>query len=495
MRASGILMHITSLPGPNGIGSLGKPAFDFVDFLTRAGQSCWQVLPLNPTGFGDSPYQSFSAFAGNPYLIDLEELVERGLLPRQEIDSVVWSHTPNRVDYGILSQNRNAVLRHAWDRFKEQPDPAFHEFVRQEGYWLEDYALYMTLKEHFPGRGWQDWDTPLRLREENALREYRQMLREDIHFQYFLQFLFDRQWQKLRAYAKEKGISIIGDVPIYVPLDSADVWAEPQLFQLDENRRPKLVAGVPPDAFSQDGQLWGNPLYDWEKMKVDGYGWWMSRLRKAAQMYDVVRLDHFRGFESYWAVPAGEVTAKNGFWKKGPKHDFIYTIQESLPGLSFIAEDLGCLTDEVRQLQRDSGYPGMKVLQFAFSPGEESIYLPHHHIPNSVCYTGTHDNQTMLQWFQEADPQTLDFAKKYMGLNREEGFVWGVIRNGMASVSDLFIAQMQDYLELGGEARMNFPGTMTDKNWTWRADCDMITGMLADRIREITGRYGRLPGR
>ncbi len=493
MRASGILMHITSLPGPNGIGSLGKPSFRFVDFLAQAKQSYWQVLPLNPTGFGDSPYQGFSAFAGNPYVIDLEALVEQGLLTRQEVDSTVWSYAPNRVDYGTLSRQRSSVLRHACRRFMEQPTADFEDFIQREGSWLEDYALFMALKTHFPGTGWQNWEAPVRLREEGALQEYRQKLAQEIRFQYFLQYVFDRQWRSLRQYAKEKGISIIGDVPIYVPLDSADVWANPELFQLDEERCPKLVAGVPPDAFSEDGQLWGNPLYDWEKMEQDGYGWWMKRLAKAAEMYDVVRLDHFRGFESYWAVPAGEPTAKNGSWVKGPDHAFIRAIEKNLPDLAFIAEDLGVLTQEVRQLCKDSGYPGMKVLQFAFAPGVDSEYLPHHHVPNSVCYMGTHDNQTTCQWFREADPQTLEFAKRYMGLTREEGYVWGMIRTGMASVSKLFVVQMQDYLELDADARMNFPGTMTDKNWTWRAEDGMINEDLAQRIGKLTELFGRAP--
>ena len=493
MRASGILMSITSLPGPHGIGTLGKGAYDFIRFLRRAGQAYWQLLPLSPTGYGDSPYQAFSTFAGNPYLIDLETLVDQGLLRRQEVDEVAWCRQEDRVDYGALYQNRGRVLRLAYQRFLGMPNRAFQLFVQTQQDWLQDYALFMALKEEFGGREFLTWPEEIRLRKFDAMTWYREKLKYQIVFQYFLQYEFFEQWNRLRAFAREQGVQLIGDVPIYVPLDSADAWAGCELFQLDEDRRPRQVAGCPPDAFAADGQLWGNPLYDWQRMKETGYAWWLRRLGAAARMYDVVRLDHFRGFESYWAVPAGEKTARNGQWLPGPGMDFVNAVRRALPELRFIAEDLGFLTPEVRRLQQDSGYPGMKVLEFAFDSREPSDYLPHRYTKDSVCYTGTHDNQTLLQWFQESDPSDVAYAKRYLGLSQEEGYVWGMIRGGMSSVSDLFVAQMQDYLELPGEARMNFPGTLSNQNWTWRAKNGIITDKLADKIRDMTQLFGRLP--
>ena len=490
MRKSGILMHISSLPSPYGIGTMGKCAYEFVDFLEAAGQAFWQILPLSPTGYGDSPYQSFSTFAGNPYLIDLDSLVEEGLLTREELESTSWGESETRVDYGCLYNNRSKLLKIAFNRFTA--DGAFLGFVEENVWWLEDFGLFMALKEKFRGQPWQKWSVSLMMRLPEIMASYRKELAAEIRFQYFQQYLFFRQWKALRSYANEKGIRIIGDVPIYVPLDSADVWANPQLFQLDSACRPKLVAGCPPDSFTAEGQLWGNPLYDWDRMRETGYGWWIRRLRAAAKMYDVVRLDHFRGFESYWAVPAGDKTAANGSWKQGPGADFIGAVKEALPELSFIAEDLGYLTPEVKKLQQDSGYPGMKVLQFAFDSREESNYLPHTYTPNSVCYTGTHDNLTLQQWFDEASPEDIGLAKAYLGLNGEEGYVWGMIRGCMGSVSDLCVVQMQDYLGLGGEARMNFPGTLSSKNWSWRAAPGFITEDLAAKIFAITKRYARV---
>ncbi len=490
MRKSGILMHITSLPNAYGIGTVGKCAYDFIDFLSRAGQAYWQILPLSPTGYGDSPYQAFSTFAGNHYLIDLDLLIAEGLLEQAEVDSVCWGSDEGRVDYGAMYDNRLKLLHRAYERFC--PNAEFHRFVSENAEWLEDYGLFMALKEKFSGKDWQSWTLSLMMRLPDIMESYRKALQDTIGFHNFLQFTFFRQWSALRSYAAEKGIRIIGDVPIYVPLDSADVWANPQLFQLDGGCRPTAVAGVPPDSFTADGQLWGNPLYDWEKMKATGYVWWIRRLKAAAKMYDVVRLDHFRGFESYWAVPAGDKTAVNGVWQKGPGLDFIRAIQTALPDLDFIAEDLGYVTSEVRRLQEDSGYPGMKVMQFAFDSREESDYLPHTYPVNSVCYSGTHDNYTLAQWFTETAAEDIAFAKAYLGLNEEEGFVQGVIRGCMGSVSKLCIVQMQDYLELGGFARMNFPGTLSQNNWTWRAQKGFITEELTRRIYATTRRYGRL---
>ena len=492
MRKSGILMHISSLPGPYGVGSMGASAYSFVDFLVAAGQSYWQILPLNPTGYGDSPYQSFSTFAGNHYLIDLDLLAERGLLLSEELAQTDWSGSGDRVDFGKLYIERARLLKLAYSRFT--PDEDYNDFLRENALWLEDYALFMAIKEHFHGRDWQNWSVSLLMRLPPVMDAYREELDGSIRFQYFLQYEFFRQWRALRSYANSRGVKIIGDVPIYVPLDSADVWSSHALFQLDASRRPKLVAGCPPDSFSADGQLWGNPIYDWKKHHDEGYHWWIRRMKAAARMYDVVRFDHFRGFESYWAVPAGDKTAANGAWMPGPGMDFVGAIKKALPDLDIIAEDLGFVTEGVKQLLRDSGYPGMKVMEFAFDTREPSArdYLPHRHIVNSVVYSGTHDNLTLQQWFEEADPEDVRAAYDYLGLNRDEGPVWGMIRGAMGSVSKLCIVQMQDYLGLGGESRMNHPGTLTTANWTWRAKPGFATAELAEKIRALTERYDRL---
>ena len=492
MRKSGILMHLTSLPGPYGVGSMGKCAYDFVDFLVAAGQTFWQILPLNPTGYGDSPYQSFSTFAGNHYLIDLDALAKQGLLLPEELEAVNWGSNAGRVDFGLLYLERSRLLKIAHSRFTESVE--YREFVRDNSLWLEDYALFMAIKEHFHGRDWQTWSVSLLMRLKPVIDAYREELKEAIRFQYFLQYEFFRQWKALRSYANSRGIQIIGDVPIYVPLDSADVWANPELFQLDPSRRPTAVAGCPPDGFSADGQLWGNPIYDWDKMHAERYHWWIRRMKAAARMYDVVRFDHFRGFESYWSVPAGAKTAAAGTWRKGPGMDCVGAIKKALPDLPIIAEDLGFVTQEVKDLLRDSGYPGMKVMEFAFDTREPSAkdYLPHCYSENSVVYSGTHDNLTLRQWFDEAAPEDIENAVQYLGLNESEGYIWGMIRGAMGSVSKLCVIQMQDYLEIGGEGRMNHPGTLTSANWTWRAQPGFATKALAQKIRTITERYGRI---
>ena len=489
MRESGILMHITSLPGRYGIGTMGKSAYSFVDFLKKAGQSYWQILPLNPTSYGDSPYQSCSTFAGNHYLIDLDTLVEEGLLKEEELAPIVWCSWENKVDYGKQYDNRLKVLRLAYDRFESNEE--FVSFCRDNGSWLADFALFMALKAANGGKPWYEWETSLKVREPNAIWQARRELRGEVSFYSFVQYLFYKQWTALRAYAHENGIRIIGDVPIYVPYDSADVWANPHLFQMDEELTPTRVAGCPPDAFSDDGQLWGNPLYRWELMAEDGYAWWMSRLAAAGKLYDVIRLDHFRGFEAYWSVPYGDKTARGGKWIKGPDKDFVNAIKKNLPDLDLIAEDLGVLTDEVLELRDGSGFPGMKVLQFAFDSREPSEYLPLAYTPNTVCYPGTHDNMTTRQWLESLPEDAADYAKEYMALTKEEGFVWGVIRTAMSSVSNLCVTAMQDFLNIGKEGRMNFPGTMTDANWTWRAGEDMITDTLAEKINRMTRLYNR----
>ena len=491
MRKSGILMHISSLPGPYGVGSMGAAAYAFVDFLVAAGQSFWQILPLSPTGYGDSPYQSFSTFAGNHYLIDLDALIDEGLLEPEELEDIDWG-SPGRVDYGRLYNERTRLLKRAFSRFDETEE--FREFVRDNGEWLEDYALFMAIKEHFRGRDWQNWSVSLLMRLRPVRDAYREELRDAIWFQYFLQYKFFCQWRALRRYANDRGIKIIGDVPIYVPLDSADVWANPELFQLDASRRPTVVAGCPPDGFSADGQLWGNPIYDWDKMRDERYHWWIRRIKAAAKLYDVVRFDHFRGFESYWAVPAGAKTAAAGAWRKGPGMDFVGAINRALPDLSIIAEDLGFVTEEVKQLLSDSGYPGMKVMEFAFDTREPSAkeYLPHCYPAHSVVYSGTHDNLTLKQWFEETCDEDVQNAVGYLGLNEREGYIWGMIRGAMSSVSELCIIQMQDYLEVGSEGRMNHPGTLTTANWTWRTEPGFATEALAQKIRSLTERYGRV---
>ncbi len=492
MRSSGILMHLTSLPGGHGIGSMGKCAYAFVDYLKSAGQRYWQILPLCPTGYGNSPYQCFSTFAGNHFLIDLDLLVEEGLLTTQETEAIHWGDREDFVDFGLQHQHRTKLLYLAFERYPGSE--AFETFCRENGSWLWDYALFMALKAKHGGRPWHTWEEGLKFRQPEALAAARRELDSEVRFYCFVQFLFFRQWNSLHAYANRQGIRIIGDVPIYVPLDSADVWREPELFWLDENLDPVAVAGCPPDAFTADGQLWGNPLYRWDRLKQTGYDWWARRLRAAGTLYDVTRLDHFRGFESYWAVPFGDATAKNGRWMTGPGLDFVRTLQQRLPDLELIAEDLGYLTREVLELREESGWPGMKVLQFAFDSKEPSNYLPHTYEKNTVCYTGTHDNMTMRQWFDTIDDESLAFARDYMNLSDQEGYVWGTIRTAFASVSDLCIVPMQDLLDLGGEGRMNLPGSLSDDNWTWRATPGQISPELARKLRKLTELYGRLDG-
>ena len=490
-RSSGILMPISSLPSPHGIGTLGAEARKFVDFLADAGQSWWQILPVGPTSYGDSPYQSFSAYAGNPYLIDLDLLCEDGLLTPAEVNAVSWGTDPARVDYSAIYNGRFPLLHLAMERGWERDADKVKAFSEENDAWLPDYALFMALKRHFGMSAWTEWpDEDIRLRRPEAVARYREELADDIRLFTYIQYLFFRQWEALRSYAHEKGIGIIGDLPIYVAMDSADVWADPRAFQLDERNVPAEVAGVPPDYFTADGQLWGNPLYDWDAMKVDGYTWWIRRIAGASRLYDILRIDHFRGLESYWAVPYGETTAKVGRWVKGPGMDLMNVLTEKFPNIQFIAEDLGYLTPEVRQLLEDSGLPGMKVLQFAFDSREAANYLPHTYPRHCVCYAGTHDNSTLMGWKDEAAPADIAMAREYLGLHDEEGFNWGVLRGGQSSVADLFIAQMQDYLGLGSEARMNTPGILGG-NWQWRMLPGQITDELTARIARMTSLYGR----
>ena len=490
MRESGILMHITSLPSAYGVGTMGKEALRFVDFLEKSGQRYWQILPVTPTGFGDSPYQSCSTYAGNPYLIDLELLVEEGLLKKSELKKIRWCDTPERVNFGLMYQNRLKVLRLAYDRFADTA--ALEQFCRENETWIFDFAMFMALKDRHSGKPWYEWEDPFKFRDDAALTEAWYELKPEIDFYCFVQYLFSVQWERLRGYAHKKGVRIIGDVPIYVPLDSADVWSNPHLFDLDESLNPVAVAGCPPDGFSADGQLWGNPLYRWQAHKAENFRWWVQRMGAAGERYDVVRLDHFRGFESYWAIPYGDDTARNGKWMPGPGMDFVGAMQRQLPQVKMIAEDLGFLTREVKDLLKASGYPGMKIVTFAFDSREPSDYLPHTYTPHSVCYTGTHDNMTTRQWFDTAPKAAVAYARQYMNITPDEGDVWGTVRTAMASVSELCIIPMQDYLELGSEARMNTPGVLSSANWTWRASKDYLTAALSKRIYRLTELYGRL---
>ncbi len=491
MRKSGILMHISSLPSPYGIGTMGGQAREFADFLQSAGQSFWQVLPLSPTGFGDSPYQSFSSFAGNPYFIDLDELCLDGLLSRDEYAHLDWGSDPNYVDYGALFKNRFEVLQKAADRLISSQNQAFRIFCTENSYWLEDYALFMALKNSFGGEAWSLWQEDLRSRQPLALEKARADFAPQLDFHRAVQFLFYKQWQALKTYANDRGISIIGDIPIYVAPDSTDVWASPQYFALDEKLTPTQVAGCPPDGFTADGQLWGNPIYKWEALKSSGYSWWINRVAHQFKLYDVLRIDHFRGFDQYYCIPFGAENARDGVWRQGPGMELFHAIKNSLGDKRFIAEDLGFLTDSVRRMVADSGYPGMKVLQFAFDSREDSDYLPHNYHNNCVAYTGTHDNDTINGWFDGAPEGDTTKAREYLRISPDESKPYAMLSGLWGSVADLTVAQMQDLLELGSDGRMNTPGTVSG-NWRWRMVSDAPLEEIAQRLRDMTALYGRL---
>ena len=493
VRSSGVLMPIFSLPSPYGVGTLGRQAREFADFLARSGQSHWQILPIGPTGYGDSPYQSFSSRAGNPYLIDLDELEQQGLLEREEYASLPWGDDPERVDYQALYRLRLPVLRRACDRLLSRPPAAFDRFCLLHQAWLDDYALFMALKEQYGGAPWVAWPEDIRLRRPRAMARAKKELEDDIRFWQGVQYPFFGQWQEFKSYVNGKGISIVGDLPIYVAGDSADVWAAPEQFLLDNQGRPTLVAGVPPDDYSADGQLWGNPLFRWDRMKQDGYAWWLDRVAFQFKIYDVLRLGHFRGFEAYYAIPYGEKTARNGQWLPGPGMDFFRALRRSLGPRPIIAEDLGFLTPEVYQLLADTGFPGMKVLEFGFGdPGEDSEYLPHNYPVHSVAYPGTHDNDTILGWLDSLTPEQAKFARHYLRLSRREGLHWGVLRSLWASPAQLTVVQMQDLLGLDRHARMNTPSTLGG-NWQWRALPEAMSAGLARRLYRETAAYQRLP--
>ncbi len=485
-------MPISSLPSPYGIGTLGAEARKFADFLAAGGQSCWQLLPVGPTSYGDSPYQSFSSFAGNPYFIDLDILAEWGLLEPEEYQFLNWGNDPGQADYELLYKNRFQVLRLAVSRLS-RGDKFEMRGTLWGADWLEDYALFMALKDKFGGASWLDWPEELRLREPASLVLARKELAAEIDFWKWVQHLFFSQWWSLKEYVNQKNISIIGDLPIYVALDSADVWANPDQFQLDENGRPTEVAGCPPDGFSADGQLWGNPLFDWERMKKDGYAWWLKRIAWQFQICDTLRIDHFRGFDSYYAIPYGDATAKNGRWKPGPGIGFFKAVNKALGKKDIIAEDLGFLTPSVHKLLKDSGYPGMKVLEFAFDSRDTgSDYLPHCYSPHCVVYAGTHDNDTIQGWMASAPKKDVSFAKAYLRLSKREGYHWGMMRSAWASPADLAVMQFQDLLGLGSEARMNTPSTLGN-NWKWRALPGTFDEKLSKRLYREMKVYQRLP--
>ena len=494
-RSAGILLPITSLPSEYGIGCFSKSAYDFVDWLKDAEQTYWQILPLGPTGYGDSPYQSFSTYAGNPYMISLEALIEEGVLTKEECDSADFGKKANDIDYEKLYNSRYPLLRKAYERSKISEDKEFQKFTAENEWWLEDYSLFMAIKDRFDGAPWTKWAEDIRLRWNNAMNYYRCELYYDIEFQKYMQYKFYAQWTELKAYANSKGIKIIGDIPIYVAMDSADVWANPELFQLDEDNLPIAVAGCPPDGFAADGQLWGNPLYCWEHHKNTDYKWWVTRLWYCFNLYDVVRIDHFRGFDEYYSIPYGDKTAKNGHWEKGPGIELFKKIEQELGKKQVIAEDLGYMTDSVRQLVKESGFPGMKVLEFAFDSrdtGCRNDYLPHNYTENCVAYTGTHDNQTITSWFGTITEEEQKMAREYLydKYTPKTKLYKSFISLIMRSRADMCIIPVQDYLGLDDKARINRPSTV-GINWRWRLKKNQLTKELQDDILDMAVMYGR----
>ena len=491
MRKSGILLPVSSIPSKYGIGTFSKEAYEFIDFLEKAGQGYWQILPLGPTGYGDSPYQSFSTFAGNPYYIDLEALIEKGWITKKDCDACDFGSEDMYVDYEKIYISRFNILRTAYIHSEIAKDIDFQQFVTDNKFWLKDYALYMAVKHSYDGMSWIEWDEDIRLRKPAAMKAYREKYAQEIEFYEFQQYVFSSQWQNLKKYANNKNIKIIGDIPIYVAFDSADTWANPELFQLDEKCNPIGVAGCPPDAFSVTGQLWGNPLYKWEYHKEEEYGWWMRRIAYCYELYDVVRIDHFRGFDEYYFIPYGDPTAEFGRWEKGPGYDIFKVMKEKLGNKAVIAEDLGFLTPSVNRLVKKTRYPGMKILQFAFDSREESDYLPHNYTNNSVVYTGTHDNDTTMGWYSTFNKKDKAFAKRYLNIKTRKEIHWEFIRAALSSVADTAIIPMQDYLGLGSESRINIPSTLGN-NWRWRLDPGQIDDELAERIRKMAKLYGRV---
>ena len=493
-RSSGILFHPTSLPGKYGIGTLGKEAYAFIDFLKKSRQKLWQIFPLGPTGYGDSPYQSFSSFAGNPYLIDFDLLIEAHLLSEEDLRDVFFGDNEEYIDYGAIYNQKYPLLRKAYENFKSSDNHEMREnlehFKRENASWLNDYSLYISLKNHFNGLPWNEWAHDIKNREHGAMEHYKNELADDIEYHNFIQFLFFKQWGDVKRYANENGIKIIGDIPIFVAADSSDAWANPEIFLFDEERKPVKVAGVPPDYFSATGQLWGNPLYNWQKLKETNYSWWVERVRANLSTCDIIRIDHFRGFEAYWAVPYGDDTAINGQCEPGPGIDLFNAIKSQLGELPIIAEDLGLMTQGVIDLREATGFPGMKILGFAFDSGEENDYLPHTYTKNCVVYTGTHDNDTLIGWFQKAKEEDRQFARDYLNSRSDDEIHWDAIRGAWSSVANMAISPVQDFLGLGSEARINTPGVAAG-NWQWRLRHGVLTDELAERIAKLTRVYSR----
>ena len=490
-RSAGVLLSITSLPSPYGIGTIGKEARAFADFLKEAGQRVWQILPVGPTSYGDSPYQAFSTYAGNPYLIDLDTLCEEGLVTKEELDSIDWGGNPAQVDYEKIYNGRYKVLRIAYENFKKQDQKNYLRFTRKNSKWLKNYALFMALKNKFNMTSWTEWPEGIKMRSEKAVARYQRKLKEEIRFWKFVQFKFYEQWESFRAYVNGLGIKILGDMPIYVAMDSADTWANPEIFQLYDDGDPIAVAGCPPDYFSATGQLWGNPLYDWDYLKETDYEWWFERIAAASKLYDITRIDHFRAFASYYSIPYPAENAINGKWVEGPRIQFCRMMEEALGKIEIVAEDLGTLTPDVTELMEQTGYPGMKVLEFAFDSGEENDYLPHKYTNNCVVYTGTHDNDTVMGWVETAKQSDIDYARSYCKMPPEEPFNWGLIRTAYESRADMAIVPVQDILGLGKDARMNTPST-TGANWSWRVDATALTKELADKLKTLSVNTGRL---
>lgn len=495
-RTAGILLPITSLPSKYGIGCFSKSAYDFVDWLKQAGQTYWQILPLVPTSYGDSPYQSFSTFAGNPYFISLEALIEEGVLTQQECDEVDFGNNENDIDYEKMYNQRYILLRKAYERSNITKNENYLRFLNENSWWLSDYALFMAVKDRFDGVPWTQWAEDIRRRWGFAMDYYRRELYFDIEFHQYMQFKFFEQWYALKNYANQKGIRIIGDIPIYVSMDSADTWAHPELFQIDAQNVPYAVAGCPPDGFAPEGQLWGNPLYRWEYHRDTGYNWWVSRMAYCFNMYDVVRIDHFRGFDEYFSIPYGATTARAGHWEKGPGIELFRRIEQCLGWHEVIAEDLGYVTDSVRHLVWESGFPGMKVLEFAFDSrdtGSANDYLPHNYIENSIAYTGTHDNETLVGWFDSITEQEQELARNYLcdHYTPKELLYKCFISLVMRSNAKTCIIPMQDYLGYDNTCRINQPSTV-GQNWRWRLTQNELTDKLQQEILDMTKRYGRM---
>lgn len=490
-RGAGLLLPISSLPSPYGIGTLGKEAYKFVDYLVEAGQKYWQVLPVGPTSYGDSPYQSFSAFAGNPYFIDLDYLVEEGLITKAQIKKFPWGDNAEYIDYATVYGSRFQILRMAFNNSTYAETKEYAQFEKDNEYWLDDYSLYMAVKFKFDNQEWSKWDYDIKARQPEAIDRYKEELKDDIAFWKFCQFKFFEQWNKLRVYANESGIEIIGDIPIYVAMDSADVWAHKDLFELDEDFEQINVAGVPPDAFSEDGQLWGNPLYNWNRMEECDFEWWKQRMASNSKIYDYIRIDHFIGVVNYYSIEAGCENAKEGVWRQGPGKKLTDAIDSAIGDAKIIAEDLGIVSPAVRELLAETGYPGMNIIEFAFDGGPTNSHLPHNYKPNSLVYGGTHDNETVVGYFSSRSAADLKYAYKYLGVTKKSEIPAAVLRAAYASVAAIAIFQVQDILELGNEARMNTPSTVGD-NWKWRMLKGSLTKKKAKELKELAEFYARL---